>query len=35
MSRFFEDARRYQKAKAAGGPDFRRDVKLEAMLPRD
>lgn len=33
VSRFFEDARRYEKAKAAGGPDFRRDVKLEAMLP--
>ncbi len=33
MSRFFEDARRYQKAKAAGRPDFRRDIKLEAMLP--
>jgi imidazolonepropionase-like amidohydrolase len=33
VSRFFEDARRYQKAKAAGAPDFRRDVKLEAMLP--
>ena len=30
---FFEDARRYQKAKAAGGPDFRQDIRLEAMLP--
>ncbi|HLH04828.1 MAG TPA: amidohydrolase family protein [Bryobacteraceae bacterium] len=33
VSRFFEDVRRYQKAKAAAGPDFRRDIKLEAMLP--
>ncbi len=33
VSRFFEHARRYQKAKAAGAPDFRRDIKLEAMLP--
>lgn len=33
LSEFFEDARRYQKAKAAGLPDFRRDLKLEAMLP--
>ncbi len=33
VSRFFEDARRYQKAKAAGAPDFRRDLRLEAMLP--
>ena len=33
VSRFFEDARRYQKAKAAGRPDFRQDIKLEAMLP--
>ena len=33
VSRFFEDARRYEKAKAAAGTDFRRDVKLEAMLP--
>jgi imidazolonepropionase-like amidohydrolase len=33
MSRFFEDARRYEKAKAAGGPDFRADIKLEAMIP--
>lgn len=30
---FFEDARRYQKAKAAGGPGFLVDRKLEAMLP--
>ncbi len=33
VGQFFEDARRYEKAKAAGGPDFRRDIKLEAMLP--
>ena len=33
MSQFFEDARRYAKAKAAGGPDFKADLKLEAMLP--
>ena len=32
-SEFFEDARRYEKAKAAAGPDFRRDIRLEAMLP--
>ena len=30
---FFEDARRYEKAKAAGGAGFRVDPKLEAMLP--
>ena len=30
---FFEDARRYQKAKAAGGAGFQTDRKLEAMLP--
>ncbi len=33
VSRFFEDARRYEQAKAAGAPDFRRDIKLEAMIP--
>lgn len=33
MSQFFEQARRYQKAKAAGGAEFRGDIKLEAMLP--
>ena len=33
MSEFFEEARRYQKAKAANEPSFRRDLKLEAMLP--
>jgi imidazolonepropionase-like amidohydrolase len=30
---YFEQARRYQKAKAAGGPAFQPDLKLEAMLP--
>jgi len=30
---FFEDARRYEKAKAAGGASFTSDPKLEAMLP--
>jgi imidazolonepropionase-like amidohydrolase len=30
---FFEQARRYQKAKAAGGPGFTTDLKLEAMVP--
>lgn len=33
LGEFFEDARRYQKAKNAGMPDFERDVKQEAMLP--
>lgn len=33
LSEFFEQARRYQKAKIAGQPDFRTDLKLEAMLP--
>ena len=33
VGEFFEDARRYKLAKAAGGVDFRRDVRLEAMLP--
>ncbi|MGI9070324.1 MAG: amidohydrolase family protein [Bryobacteraceae bacterium] len=30
---FFEQARRYERAKAAGGLDFRSDTKLEAMIP--
>ena len=30
---FFEQARRYERAKAAGGPDFRSDTKLESMIP--
>jgi imidazolonepropionase-like amidohydrolase len=33
LREFFEQARRYQKAKAAGGPGFKRDHKLDAMLP--
>ncbi len=33
INRFFEDARNYQKAKAAKSPDFRTDLKFEAMLP--
>ena len=33
ISKFFEDARRYAKAKAAGGADFKTDLKLEAMIP--
>jgi imidazolonepropionase-like amidohydrolase len=33
MSEFFEDVRRYQKAKTAGGSDFRKDIRLDAMLP--
>jgi imidazolonepropionase-like amidohydrolase len=33
LSEFFEQARRYQKAKEAGAVDFRRDVRLEAMIP--
>ncbi len=33
LRRFFEDARRYRAAKLAGGPDFKSDLKMEAMLP--
>lgn len=33
LSEFFEQARRYQKAMVAGGADFRRDLRLEAMIP--
>lgn len=33
LSDFFEQARRYQKAKAAALPAFQRDLKLEAMIP--
>jgi imidazolonepropionase-like amidohydrolase len=33
VSDFFEDARKYRQAKAAGGVDFRPDLRLEAMLP--
>jgi hypothetical protein len=33
LNEFFDGARRYQKAKAANRPDFKADLKLEAMLP--
>jgi imidazolonepropionase-like amidohydrolase len=33
VSEFFDQARAYEKAKAAGGPDFRPDIKMEAMIP--
>ena len=33
MSQFFDQARAYQKAKAAAGADFHRDIRLEAMIP--
>ncbi len=33
LREFFEQARRYQKAKTAGGAAFKQDLKLEAMLP--
>jgi imidazolonepropionase-like amidohydrolase len=33
LNDFFEDARRYQKARAANAPGFVRDLKFEAMLP--
>lgn len=33
LEEFFEAARRYQIAKAAGAPDFRTDLGFEAMLP--
>jgi len=33
ISQFFDDARAYQKAKAANLADFRTNLKLEAMLP--
>ena len=33
LNDFFDNARRYQKAKAAHLPDFRTDLKFEAMLP--
>jgi imidazolonepropionase-like amidohydrolase len=33
LSEFFEHARRYQKAKAAGEANLERDIKLEAMIP--
>jgi imidazolonepropionase-like amidohydrolase len=33
LNDFFEDSRRYAQAKAANAPDFRTDLKLEAMIP--
>ncbi len=33
LSEFLEEARRYEKAKAAPTTDFRPDIRLEAMLP--
>jgi imidazolonepropionase-like amidohydrolase len=33
VSDFFQDVRKYRQAKQAGGPDFRPDLKMEAMLP--
>jgi len=33
LNDFFDNARRYQKAKAAHAADFRTDLKFEAMLP--
>ena len=33
LNGFMESARRYRQAKAAAGPDFEIDLKLEAMLP--
>lgn len=33
LENFFQDARRYQKAKAANDPTLEPDLKLEAMLP--
>jgi imidazolonepropionase-like amidohydrolase len=33
LNDFFEGARRYQKAKSANAPDFKSNLKLEAMLP--
>src|ERR1035438_9908939 len=33
LNDFMESARRYRQAKAAAGPDFETDLKLEAMLP--
>jgi imidazolonepropionase-like amidohydrolase len=33
LTALFEESRRYQKAKAAGGRSFRTDLKYEAMIP--
>ncbi|MBZ5724581.1 MAG: amidohydrolase family protein [Acidobacteriia bacterium] len=33
ISAFFDDARKYQKARTANAPGFHRDLKFEAMIP--
>jgi imidazolonepropionase-like amidohydrolase len=33
LNNFFDDARKYQKARAANAPGFQRDLKFEAMMP--
>jgi imidazolonepropionase-like amidohydrolase len=33
LSEFFEQARRYRQAKAGGDPEFKTDLKFEAMIP--
>ncbi len=33
ISQFFNEAREYKAAKAAAGPGFKRDIRLEAMIP--
>ncbi|MFL6449793.1 MAG: amidohydrolase family protein [Bryobacteraceae bacterium] len=33
LHQFFDQARRYQRARAAGSSDFRTDLRLEAMIP--
>src|SRR6202043_4060335 len=33
LNDFFDDARKYQKARAANPPGFVRDLKFEAMIP--
>lgn len=33
ISEFFQDVRKYQHAKQAGGAEFRPDLRMEAMLP--
>ena len=33
LNEFFDEARRYQKARAANTPGFVRDLKMEAMMP--
>jgi len=33
LNDFFDDARKYQKARAANAPGFQRDLKFEAMMP--